>query len=66
MDIFNDEPEKYVQSWLPMPHLFQAPNFGDVGQWMAWVGLVPGQDNGDYQGSRDQASFEAWKRQTSA
>lgn len=43
-----------------------APNFGDVGKWMDWVGLVPGQDNGDYQGSRDQASFEAWKRQASA
>jgi len=64
-DIFLDEPEKYVQSWLPMPQLFQAPNFGDVGKWMDWVGLVPGQDNGDFEGSRDQASFTAWKAQNS-
>ena len=65
-DIFNDEPEKYVQSWLPMPMLFAEPNFGDVGKWMDWVGLVPGQDNGDYAMSQDKERFEAWKRQTAS
>jgi phenol hydroxylase P3 protein len=65
-DIFLDEPEKYVQSWLPMPQLFAEPTYGDVAKWMEWVGLQPGVDNGDYHGSQDEASFEAWKKHQSA
>jgi phenol hydroxylase P3 protein len=44
-DIFENEPEKYVQAWLPMPQLFQAPAKGDLGAWMDWVSAQgrPGQ-----------------------
>ncbi|MCH9829425.1 MAG: YHS domain-containing protein [Gammaproteobacteria bacterium] len=60
-EIFEHEPEKYVQAWLPMPQLFQAPLNGDVAAWMDWVGLVNGRDNGDFVGSRDQRNFEQWR-----
>jgi phenol hydroxylase P3 protein len=60
--IFENEPEKYIQAWLPMPQLFQAPLFGDLGGWMEWVSLRPGKDNGDYEGSEDQRNFEAWRQ----
>jgi phenol hydroxylase P3 protein len=62
-DIFENEPEKYVQAWLPMQQLFQAPINGDLGAWMNWVSLIPGKDNGDFDGSEDQKNFDAWRSQ---
>jgi len=59
--IFENEPEKYIQAWLPMPQLFQDPVKGDLGEWMKWVSLLDGKDNGDYAGSEDQKNFEAWR-----
>ena len=59
-DIFDYEPEKYIQSWLPMPALFSELN-GDIGAWMDWVGLGNGIDNGDYVGSQDQVNFDKWR-----
>lgn len=64
--IFNNEPEKYIQAWLPMPGLFQAPLYGNLEEWMKWVGLVPGQDNGDYDGSIDQKNFQQWRQQSTS
>jgi phenol/toluene 2-monooxygenase (NADH) P3/A3 len=61
-DIFNNEPEKYVQAWLPMTQLFQGNSGGGgLEAWMDWVSLIDGQDNGDYVGSQDQKNFDAWK-----
>src|SRR5450830_43521 len=60
-DIFANEPEKYIQAWLPMPALFQEPHYGDIGAWMDWVGMKPGQDNGDFADSQDKANFEKWR-----
>lgn len=60
-EIFEHEPEKYIQAWLPMPQLFQDPVRGDLGAWMDWAGLRDGFDNGDYVGSHDQANFEKWR-----
>ncbi|TDP82959.1 phenol 2-monooxygenase P3 subunit [Aquabacterium commune] len=66
-DIFLNEPEKYMQAWLPMNQFFQtAPSEGGIEAWMAWVGLVGGQDNGDYHGSQDQQNFDRWKRMTTS
>ena len=59
--IFEHEPEKYVQAWLPMPQLFQDPVNGDLGEWMKWVSLLDGKDNGDYASSEDKQNFEAWR-----
>ena len=64
--IFENEPEKYIQAWMPMQQLFQEPINGDLGAWMNWVGLVPGRDNGDFDGSEDQKNFAAWKKQATA
>ena len=60
-DIFTNEPEKYLQAWLPMPQLFQEPINGDLAAWMDWVGLRDGVDNGDYNGSQDQQNFQQWR-----
>ena len=60
-DIFEKEPEKYVQAWLPMPALFQEPLKGDLGAWMNWTSLVDGKDNGDYVGSEDERNFQQWR-----
>jgi phenol hydroxylase P3 protein len=60
-DIFANEPEKYIQAWLPMPQLFQEPNNGDLAAWMDWVSLKDGLDNGDYDGSQDQQNFQQWR-----
>lgn len=65
-DIFEDEPEKYVQAWLPMPALFREPTSGDLEAWMKWVSLEDGADNGDYKGSHDQVSFEKWREMTTS
>ncbi|MFZ2870775.1 YHS domain-containing protein [Zavarzinia sp.] len=60
-EIFEDEPEKYVQAWLPMPQLFQDPVNGDLAAWMDWAHLTDGLDNGEYQGSSDQLNFDRWR-----
>jgi phenol hydroxylase P3 protein len=60
--IFEDEPEKYIQSWLPMPQFFMGnTGGGGVAEWMDWVKMVPGQDNMDFEGSQDQKNFALWK-----
>ena len=56
-----NEPEKYVQAWLPMPQLFQEPINGDLAAWMEWVSLKDGLDNGDFNGSQDQQNFQDWR-----
>jgi phenol/toluene 2-monooxygenase (NADH) P3/A3 len=60
-DIFENEPEKYVQSWLPVHQIFQG-NCGGEGldNVLKYYNLVPGQDNGEYMGSQDQMNWEQW------
>jgi phenol hydroxylase P3 protein len=61
-EIVEHEPEKYVQAWMPMNQLFQGTSGGGgIENWMRWVNLVDGKDNGDFVGSRDQRNFAAWK-----
>jgi phenol hydroxylase P3 protein len=65
--IFENEAEKYVQAWLPMPQLFQGTcGGGSVEGWMKWVNLVPGVDNMDFEGSQDQKNFALWKGMASS
>ncbi len=60
--IFDHEPEKYIQAWLPMPQLLQGNSGGGgVAEWQAWVHMVPGKDNMDFEGSEDQKNFALWK-----
>lgn len=62
--VFEQEPEKYIQSWLPMPALMQEPLKGDLAAWMEWVALEP-TASGNYADSEDKANFEKWRKQVS-
>lgn len=60
-DIFDNEPEKYIQSWLPVHEIFKGncggPDLEDV---LKWYHLNPGVDNMDYEGSPDQKLWDQW------
>ncbi|UZG42989.1 aromatic/alkene/methane monooxygenase hydroxylase/oxygenase subunit alpha [Caldimonas thermodepolymerans] len=70
--IFDHEPEKYVQSWLPVHQIYQGncfkpdvdpsqPGFDPLGAVLDWYGLNFGRDNLDFEGSEDQKNFAAWR-----
>ena len=63
-DIFDGEPEKYVQAWLPVHQIFQGncggPTVPDV---LAWYKLNVGADNMDYVGSPDEKLWNEWHGQ---
>ena len=58
--IFEREPEKYVQAWLPVHQIFQGncggPTIPDV---LAWYGIQEG-DGGEYLGSIDHQNWIGW------
>lgn len=58
--IFDREPEKYVQAWLPVHQIYQGncggPTVPDV---LAWYGVTEG-DNGEYAGSLEQRNWKLW------
>jgi phenol hydroxylase P3 protein len=58
--IFDREPEKYVQAWLPVHQIFQGNCGGpSVPEVLDWYGLQEG-DNGEYVGSKDQQNWASW------
>jgi len=58
--IFEREPEKYVQAWLPVRQIFQGNCGGPtVPEVLAWYGLQDG-DSGEYLGSVDHQNWERW------
>jgi phenol/toluene 2-monooxygenase (NADH) P3/A3 len=70
--IFDDEPEKYIQSWLPVHQIYMgnawpegtdptAEGFNPLAKYLEWCHIENGKDNGDYEGSSDQANFAAWR-----
>ncbi len=61
-NIFDNEPEKYVQSWLPPQQIFQG-NCGGEGldNVLKWYGFELGADNMDYVGSPDEKRWKEWK-----
>jgi len=73
--IFDDEPEKYVQSWLPVHQIYQGhcfkpdadptkEGFDPLLAVLDWYELDVGRDNFDFEGSEDQKNFAAWRGQT--
>ena len=61
-DIFDHEPEKYVQSWLPVHQIYQGNCGGaEVEDVLKWYHLNLGHDNMDYEGSPDQETWKAWQ-----
>lgn len=60
-DIFDYEPEKYVQSWLPVHQIYQGNCGGaEVSEVLDWYHLNQGADNLDYVGSPDQELWDKW------
>jgi phenol hydroxylase P3 protein len=70
--IFDHEPEKYLQSWLPVHQIYQGhcfppgtdpgrPGFDPLAAVLDWYGLDAGRDNFDFEGSQDQRNFAAWR-----
>ncbi|HVE26846.1 MAG TPA: YHS domain-containing protein [Sporichthya sp.] len=58
--IFEREPEKYVQAWLPVHQIYQGVCGGpSVPEVLEWYGMQPG-DGGEYQGSPDQENWDLW------
>ncbi|WEV77418.1 YHS domain-containing protein [Janibacter cremeus] len=64
--IFEREPEKYRQAWLPV-HQILAGNCGGptVPDVLEWYGLQDG-DAGEYLGSRDHQNWVAWQGEAAA
>jgi phenol/toluene 2-monooxygenase (NADH) P3/A3 len=71
-EIFEFEPEKYVQAWLPVHQIYQgncfdpgtdptAPGFDPLAAVLAHYKLNFGRDNLDFEGSEDQRNFAEWK-----
>ncbi|VTZ23435.1 Phenol hydroxylase P3 protein [Methylocella tundrae] len=61
-DIFEDEPEKYVQAWLPVSQIFQGNCGGaTVPEVLDWYHMNQGADNLDYIGSPDEKLWEEWR-----
>ncbi len=62
-DIFDDEPEKYVQAWLPVHQILQGncggPGVEDV--LRDYYQFNVGADNLDIKGSPDEERWKKWK-----
>ena len=70
--IFEHEPEKYVQAWLPVHQIYQgncfpegadptAPGFDALAEVLKYYHVNHGRDNLDFEGSEDQRNFDAWR-----
>ena len=62
--IFEREPEKYVQAWLPVHQIYQGncggPTVPDV---LAWYGIQPRATTARYLGSVDNVNWKKWHAQ---
>lgn len=66
-DIFDAEPEKYVQSWLPVHQIYQGHcGGGSVPEVLRWYRLEAGRDNLDYLSSPDRQNWQRWKGEAAA
>jgi phenol hydroxylase P3 protein len=71
-EIFEHEPEKYIQAWLPVHQIYQgncfnegvdptAEGFDPLAAVLDYYHLNFGRDNLDFEGSEDQKNFDAWR-----
>ena len=59
--IFDREPQKYVQAWLPVHQIYQGNCGGaSVPEVLDWYGIEDGVDNGEYLASRDKRAWDGW------
>ena len=60
-DIFDHEPEKFSQAWLPVHQIFQGNCGGaTVPEVLDWYHINKGADNMDYAMSPEEAQWEKW------
>lgn len=70
--IFDNEPDKYVEAWLPAHQILQgncfkegddptAEGFDPIQSVMGYWNLINGRDNGDIEGSEDAKNFSQWR-----
>ena len=51
-----------MQAWLPVHQIYQGNCGGaTIPDVLAWYGIQPGSDNGEYLTSPDKASWDEWK-----
>jgi phenol hydroxylase P3 protein len=62
-DIFKNQPEKYVQAWLPVHQIYQGNCGGaDVESVVRdYYNIELGVDNFEYLGSPDHQRWQLWK-----
>jgi phenol hydroxylase P3 protein len=71
-EIFDNEPEKYVQSWLPVHQIYQGncfkpdvdptkEGFDPLLAVLDYYNMNVGRDNFDFEGSEDQKNFADWR-----
>lgn len=74
-EISDDEPDKYMEAWLPAHQILQgncfaegddptAEGFNPLLSVAKFWNLEMGKDNGDFEGSEDQANFAKWRNQS--
>lgn len=60
-DIFDNEPEKYIQSWLPVHQIYQGNCGGaSIEDVLKWYNLDDGVDNKEYLHSEDYKNWQKW------
>ncbi|HQD15401.1 MAG TPA: YHS domain-containing protein, partial [Ottowia sp.] len=75
--IFDNEPEKYAQSWLPVHQIYQGncfpadvdptkPDFNPLAEVLRYYKMEFGRDNLDFADSEDKKNFEAWRQQATS
>ncbi len=58
--VFEREPEKFVQAWMPVHQIYQGNCGGPtVPEVLAWYGIQDG-DNGEYLGSVEHTNWQRW------
>jgi phenol/toluene 2-monooxygenase (NADH) P3/A3 len=59
--IFDREPEKFVQAWLPVHQIYQGNCGGtSIPEVLRWYGIEDGVDNGEYLTSPDKLNWDKW------
>ena len=60
-DVFDAEPQKYAQAWLPVHQIFQGNCGGaTIPDVLNYYKLANGIDNMDYVGSPDEKTWSEW------
>ena len=64
-DIFNREPEKYVQALIPPQQVYRGEADGarDIFEYASYLHLEKGVDTGEYRNSPDHKNWQAWQQQ---